>query len=509
MASRTTHSIRNAAVGAVVHAVTILLSFVARTALIKGLGEYYLGLNSVMTDLIAMFSLAELGFANAIVYSMYKPLADGDTAKTEAYLGLFKRIYRIIGITLIVIALVMVPFLPRLVNTEMTPEVYQIYALFVTNTVITYLAFAYRGSLLRADQERYLVSIADLIFAIISSLGQAFAFFVLKNYLAGLVFMVCAQLVRNFTILYFTSKKYPHFNFISKERLAKEEKVEVAKNVYALAIGKVSDTVSSNLSGVVISAGVSLIQSGIYSNYNMITRAVNTLTSQIFSSITPSVGNLQASSSTEHGEEVFWELDLAAQWIYITFAACIWTCATPFVAVWGGDGYVLPQYCVLGMAFNQLVSGFLQSTVIFKDGYGIFFKGRHRPLVQCILTFLLSVSLVGPFGIAGVIWAVPLSRACTAMWYDPMLVFKHAFNDSPRKFYLHLALSFAFSAALIAVSGFACSLLPKGSWLTVFGSFFITLAISQAFLALRYARNPAMPFFVDLIKKAAGKIVRR
>ncbi|MBQ9068962.1 MAG: hypothetical protein IJ131_07875, partial [Eggerthellaceae bacterium] len=94
MSSRAEKSFRNATVGTGVQACVLLLGFATRTALVYGLGRYYLGLNSVMTGLIAMYTLAELGMGNALVYSMYEPLAHGRQKKTEAYLTLFKKVYR-------------------------------------------------------------------------------------------------------------------------------------------------------------------------------------------------------------------------------------------------------------------------------------------------------------------------------------------------------------------------------------------------------------------------------
>ena len=78
MGGRTGKALKNVAVGAVAQSCALLLSFLVRTALIIGLGKYYLGLNSVMTSLIAVFNLAELGMTNAVVYSLYRPLACGD-----------------------------------------------------------------------------------------------------------------------------------------------------------------------------------------------------------------------------------------------------------------------------------------------------------------------------------------------------------------------------------------------------------------------------------------------
>ena len=71
-----------------------VLPFIVRTILIYRFGVEYLGLNSLFTSILSVLSLMELGFGSAIVYSMYKPIADGDTDQVCAYLEYFRKIYK-------------------------------------------------------------------------------------------------------------------------------------------------------------------------------------------------------------------------------------------------------------------------------------------------------------------------------------------------------------------------------------------------------------------------------
>ena len=45
-----------------------------------------------------MLSLANLGFDTAMIYSLYKPLAEKDKFKIQALMNLYKKAYRIIGL---------------------------------------------------------------------------------------------------------------------------------------------------------------------------------------------------------------------------------------------------------------------------------------------------------------------------------------------------------------------------------------------------------------------------
>lgn len=78
---------------------------------IKILGSEYLGLNGLFTNILTVLSLAELGVGEAITYSLYKPLAQKDIAKCKMLMKLYKKVYSIIGVVIMIIGLAITPFL--------------------------------------------------------------------------------------------------------------------------------------------------------------------------------------------------------------------------------------------------------------------------------------------------------------------------------------------------------------------------------------------------------------
>lgn len=500
MGGRTGKALKNVAVGAVAQSCAFLLSFLVRTALIIGLGKYYLGLNSVMTSLIAVFNLAELGMTNAVVYSLYRPLACGDKRKVEALLALYKKVYRGMGVAVIAASFAALPFLHELVNTEITVEVYEIYGLFVLSTAVTYFFFMYRAALLQANQEKYLVSCSDLAYAVVSSAGQVFCFLVLGDYIAALVVLVCSQIVRSFLILAFSKRRHPDIDYRSHEKLDKREKRELVRNVYAMAIGKFSDTAGKSVPNVVISAGVGLIESGLYSNYQMITAAIITFLSQVIGSMTASVGSLHIEADVDHKLKVFRRLNFASFLVYAVCCSCVFAGAESFITAWVGEEYVLDTACVLGLCFNLLTIGLVHGTVVFKDGCGIFFQGRYRPLVSCVLTIVLCVVFVGPFGIAGVIWASAISRLLTTNWYDPWLLFKHVFHRSPATYYVRTVLFAAVGIGCMLACGFVCRMLPGDSWLLFAEQILVSCLLTSVLVLLIFARTEQEAYVLGLLK---------
>ena len=138
---RTRNALKNVIFGGILKGYQILIPFVMRTLLIQYLGMEYLGLNSLFTSVLQILNLAELGVGNAMVYSMYAPIAEGKKDEICGLLLLYRSYYRRIGLVILGIGLVLLPFLPGLVRADSMPpgmNLYLLYLLHLGACVISY-----------------------------------------------------------------------------------------------------------------------------------------------------------------------------------------------------------------------------------------------------------------------------------------------------------------------------------------------------------------------------------
>ena len=84
---RTKKTIQGTIWGFIEKIANILLPFLTTTIIIKKLGTEYLGLNSLFTSILQVLSLSELGLGAAVVFVMYKPIANDDYTNTGAILN--------------------------------------------------------------------------------------------------------------------------------------------------------------------------------------------------------------------------------------------------------------------------------------------------------------------------------------------------------------------------------------------------------------------------------------
>ena len=79
--SRTEYSIVNIAASMGGYALNIILSFICRIVFAHELSADYLGVNGLFGNILSMLSLTELGIGTAMIYALYKPVAQKDEKK--------------------------------------------------------------------------------------------------------------------------------------------------------------------------------------------------------------------------------------------------------------------------------------------------------------------------------------------------------------------------------------------------------------------------------------------
>lgn len=175
------------------------MAFVSRTVFVYVLGAEYLGVNSLFTDILTVLSFAELGIGNAMVYSLYKPLAEKDTEKIKSLMKLYATAYRIIGIAIAVLGVCVVPFLGRIVGdvSYVKENITALYLLFLLNSVLSYF-FVYKKSLIIADQKSYVVDIFQQVFYAFQVIVQSVFLVVTKQFIPYLLITILFTFLNNF-----------------------------------------------------------------------------------------------------------------------------------------------------------------------------------------------------------------------------------------------------------------------------------------------------------------------
>ena len=120
---------RNMVFGFINKIICMLFPFVIRTIIIRIIGKEYLGLDSLFTSILQVLNLAEMGFSSAVVYNIYKPIAEENDDLLCQILKFYKKVYFAIGMVILFAGIAILPFLTRFINGEY-PQNVNIYVLY-------------------------------------------------------------------------------------------------------------------------------------------------------------------------------------------------------------------------------------------------------------------------------------------------------------------------------------------------------------------------------------------
>ena len=98
-----------------------IAAFIYRTVFIYWLSVEYLGINGLFTNIIQIFSLAELGIGSVIIFRLYKPIKEDNIEQTAALMHFYKSFYQLMAGLILVVGIALAPFLPHITKSILLP----------------------------------------------------------------------------------------------------------------------------------------------------------------------------------------------------------------------------------------------------------------------------------------------------------------------------------------------------------------------------------------------------
>lgn len=420
-------SIKNATVAIITNFVTIVIGFIAQKIFSVTLGQEYLGINGLFNNIVSMLGIVELGMGSAIIYHLYKPIVDKNKEKIKSLMNFYKKTYRIIAGIIFVIGIFIVLFLRTIVGEVTIKEsIYIIYSLFLIDTIASYL-LTYKRSILYANQQTYVVNIVHIGYLLVMNIVQAIFLFTTKNYICYLIVKIISRILENIVLTIIVNKRYP---FLKEKAglLDIETKNDIKKKIKALFFHKIGEFIVKGTDNIIISKFLGVIAVGLYSGYSMILNALNLLIQQIYSSITASIGNLLVEDNKEKSFEIYKNLEFLNFWLAAFMAISFYCIVTPFVKVWLGEDYLLPNIVVIVLTINFYLQGVRKNINAFKTAAGIFYEDRFMPIIESIVNLVFSIILVKIIGFPGVFIGTILSNLVLHCYGYPKYVYKVIFK---------------------------------------------------------------------------------
>lgn len=498
--SRKGNSARNAVAGLIKTVIGILFPFVIRTIIIKHLGTQFAGLSGLFTSILSVLNLAELGISSAIIFNMYKPIANGDTETVKALLGFYKRVYRVIGIMILAIGVSITPLIQNLINGTWpeTINIYWLYLLYLLGTSVSYFVFAEKSALLTALQRVDIVDTSFLVVQLCFYCVEILILVLTKNFYYYVMASIVKTIVCNFVTAVIANRKYPEY--VGKGKVSTYYKKEIKKQVSSLLIGKIGDVSRNALDSIIISALFGLTSVTLYGNYYYVFSALYAFILVLSRAMTASIGDSIAKESVERNRETFDRLYFVFNWIITFCTVCLFCLYQRFIELWLGDDFLLPmvamaQFCIY---FYMICSNCIRNNFI--DGNGLWEKLKLSYILEAVANLVLNVLLGYLLGISGVLLATIITIFFFNYVSRTNILFGEYFKSSPREFYRK---SFSYLIILIVVGGltYGASLLNFASGVLGFVvSIAICVVVSNFLLFIFYRRSPYYKWAFSVLK---------
>ena len=504
--SRTEYSLINMFTGMVGDVINTLVGFACRIVFVRMLGSEYLGVRGLFTNILSVLSLAELGIGSAIIYALYKPIAEKDQDKITAIIQYYKKAYAVIGLVVAALGLAALPFLDQIIRTkpDIKESIYLIYLLYLLNSVLSYF-FSYRASLLTASQRQYIVQGYNYVVTILQSILQILFLLLTHEYLTYLIIQIRGSLSYNIWISNKAARDYPFIKNKNTVPLSSDEKRSLFINIRALAINKVSGVLVNSTDNIAITYFNGLSSVGLASNYTILSSMVGSMIGLVFNALPGSVGNLNATSSEEERYRFFNILYLMNFWLFGWGAIGIALVSTDLVKVLYGPEYELPFRIPFIIALNSFSIGMLQAVYTYKSTLGLFRYGQFLLFFTGFINLALDVILGRKYGVFGIFLATLIARASTNLWYEPYAVYRYGLKRSPCIYWKR----YVFCILILSLAGGLSFLL---CWMCRF-----TLAVNAVvkFLICCIVPNAVFFFFfrktpeLSYLKGTATRIIKK
>lgn len=453
------------------------------------------GLYQLYSQIIAYLTLFESGMTGAVLYRLFKPIVDKDNKKISSIAAASKTIFEVVAGLIWSVGFVLVFVIPYLINNNPFKLDYIMitFMLYISSNAIFYLFATYR-IVLDAGQKKYLTNIISQVIVILKSLIEIIL--VLLGY--GLITILCvgivSSLLSGLVMAYICKKYFPQLNLKEKKDFSM---LKDAKNVL---VYKFSGLIANNIDLIIISKFINLYNVVIYSSYNYICNSIRQLSSRVYVSVIPFIGDLYVTAK-DKCEEIFYEYNSFVFYLGTVVCVPLLISINGFIGVWYDGKIEVSNLLAIAFTLNLFYAFIRQPLLTLVESTGIYKDTLICPFLEIFVNLTLSIIFVRKFGVPGVLFATFTSYIISEFLIKPRIITKKLFDNNSLRYYsqsIFLLLIFAIAATTVYILCMNVKMHNMLEWFSISAViFFINLII----ITLVYKLTNNLKFMNRLLKR--------
>lgn len=503
MDSRTKNTKRNLYSGMISQIMGIILPFFVRTVFLYTLGAEYQGLSSLFNSILHVLNLADLGFSSAVIYVLYKPISNNNTKEICSILSLLKKVYFYVGIIIIGLGLILLPFLTELISGSYPEDVniHILFCIYLLDAGISYLLFGYKNALLTAMQRTDLINNIYTITSSFMKVVQLIFLLLLPNFYIYAFLMPIFTMINSIIVQICSKKYFP--NYIPIGEVSLEVKYEIKKQLRGIIIGKIGDTSRNSMDSIFISLFLGLTTVARYDNYYYVFTSLYGVTLMINKAMQASVGNSIARDSVEKNYKDLCRFTFIFEWMCGWMSICMVCLYQPFMKIWMRDNIsllfpngIMFLFCLY---FYVITANNIRNLYI--NGAGLFWDIRKWNLIEAIANILLNYLLGYYLGVSGIILATIITIILFNFIARSQVLFKRYFRISIGEYFKNHCLYLLITLFNGCITYIVCSVINEDGLYGLFIKALLCLILPNILYYLVYRKTSKFTDMKLLVKQ--------
>ena len=205
-------------------------------------------------------------------------------------------------------------------------------------------------------------------------------------------------------------RKYPFLHQLRKEKGSSFFKELILKDLKNVFISRVSDKMLNCTDNLIISGFIGVGTVGRYANYSMITQAIINILTILANTIQPTIGDYFTEKNYRRNYEILRQLTFVFFCISSVVAAGLFSLITPFICdIWLSPAYELGWETAVLCIVVLLIKIMGLPLSLMMGVTGLFEKEKNAGASSAVLNLVVSLALVRPYGMTGVLLGTLLS----------------------------------------------------------------------------------------------------
>ena len=407
--TRTEKFLRNSASTALLQVVTMASGFIIPKVMLMVYGSEINGLVSSISQFIKYFMLVEAGLSAAVVYSLYKPLAENNYEKISSIVTVAKNFYNYSGFIFVGLTVGLAVIYPLFVSTEKLSliEVGILVLVLGVSGALEFFTLAKYRAILTADQKVYVISLASIVYVVVNTLTIAVLACFNINIVLIMTIALVAVFLRSYILYFFVKKNYSYLDYN-----AVPDNSALSKRWDALYL-QVLGVVQNGAPIMLATLFTDLKMVSVYVIYNLIISGVNAILNVFMSGVSSTFGDLIVRKEITRFQKAYNDFELLYYLLIAGVYGVTFVMIMPFILLYTqgvtDTNYNLPIIGFL-MVLNGLMYNIKTPQGMLVISAGLYKETRWQTTTQALILVILGVILGSMYGLYGILIASILSN---------------------------------------------------------------------------------------------------